>query len=103
MNNLIDTDLFAALDLGDLAPEKKKELLDQMTALVEQRITTRVVSLLTDDEKKEMDALLEQNGDVASFLRSKIPEIESLTTETIANFKQEFLDLNQGLLGAEKK
>jgi len=101
MGNFSNIDLFSALDLDDLPEEKKKELVEKMTELVERRLMVRVLGFLSDKEKEELDALLEKNEGVHEFLKARIPNLEALTLETVENLKEDLVGLKTALL--EKK
>ncbi len=95
ITELLNINLMQELGLDSLPPEKRKELVDQMMETVESRINLEVLSILTDDQKKEMDGVLDSGGDMIAFLKEKIPNFEMLVAETVANFKKEILDLHQ--------
>ena len=44
-----------------------------MTEVVESRINLEVLSALSEEEKKELDKVLDSDGDMVEFLRNKIP------------------------------
>lgn len=92
---LLNINLVKELGLDSLPEEKKNALVSQMADVVENRINLEVLSLLTEDQKKELDKVLDANGNIAVFLKSKIPNFEILVAETIANFKKEVLEMQQ--------
>ena len=98
---LLNINLVKELGLDSLPHEKKGALIDQMLEVVESRINLEVLSILTEDEKKELDKVLDSDGDMIKFLKEKIPNFNLLVAETIANFKKEILDM-QGSLVAVK-
>lgn len=98
---LLNIDLVKELGLDQLPPEKKSALIDQMSEVVESRINLEVLSILTEDEKKELDKVLDSDADMVQFLRSKIPNFDLMVAETIANFKKEVLDMQQGAFVAK--
>ncbi len=93
ITDLLNLDLAKELGLDSLSPEKKKDLIDQMSDILESRINIEVLSILTEDDKREMDKLLASNGDLPNFLRSKIPNFDIMVAETVANFKREILEI----------
>ena|SRR3989344_3611890 len=92
---LLNIDLVKELGLDSLPYEKKTALIDQMMEVVESRINLEVLSILTEEEKKELDKVLDSDGDMIEFLRGKIPNFDIMVAETIANFKKEMLDMQQ--------
>ena len=92
---LLNINLVKELGLDSLPEGKRILLVNQMTDVVENRINLEILSLLTEDQKKELDKVLDSNGDIVAFLKSKIPNFEILVAETIANFKKEVLEMQQ--------
>lgn len=90
---LLNIDLVKELGLGSLPPEKKELLVSQMSEVVEGRINLEVLSILTEEEKIELDEILDSNGDMILFLRSKIPNFDLMVAEIVANFKKEILEM----------
>lgn len=97
---LLNINLEKELGLDSLPEGKKILLMNQMSDVVESRINLEVLSVLTEDQKKELDKVLESNGDLISFLKNKIPNFEMLVVETIANFKKEVLEMQQVVASA---
>jgi len=95
ITQLLNIDLVKELNLDSMPVEQKEALLSQMQDVIESRINLEVLSLLTEDEKKELDQVLDSNGDMVSFLRNKIQNFEFLVAEIIANFKKEVLEMQQ--------
>ena len=97
---LLNINLVKELGLDSLPHEKKGAMIDQMLEVVESRINLEVLSILTEDEKKELDKVLDLDGDMIQFLRNKIPNFDLLVAETIANFKKEVLEMQQPVVAA---
>lgn len=97
---LLNIDLVKELNLESLPVEQKDALINQMSEVVESRINLEVLSILTEEEKKELDKVLDSNDDMVAFLRSKIPNFDLMVAETIANFKKEILDMQQPVVAA---
>lgn len=95
ITELLKINLVEEMELNSLPPEQKDELVNQMIETVESRINLEVLSTLEDEDKKEMDSILESNGDLIEFLRKKIPDFDNLVAEIVTNFKKEVLDLQQ--------
>ena len=98
---LLNVDLIKELGLDSLPEERKAALIDQMTEVLESRISLEVLSILTEEEKKELDQVLDSGGDMIEFLRSKIPNFDLMVAETIANFKKEMLEMQQMVVPAQ--
>lgn len=90
-------DLTEELKLDSLPKEKKEELVDQMTDTVAARLNNAFLSRLTEDQKQELDQILESDGDVAGFLQENIPNAKMIANEVIANFKKEAVELQNDI------
>jgi hypothetical protein len=97
---LLNINLVEALGLDSLPADKKDALVNQMQEVVESRINLEVLSLLTEEQKKELDKVLDSDGDMVAFLRNKIPNFDLMVAETIANFKKEVLEMQQATAAA---
>lgn len=94
----VNIDLIKELGLSDLPEDKQKEFADKFQEVFEMRLNTAVLERLTDEQKKELDTLLESDGDVAAFLKESLPSFELLAAEVLGNLKAEMMDL-QRLVG----
>lgn len=103
MPHILNINLIKELGLDSLPKEQQQKMLEQMMEVVEKRLNARILSLLSDDEKEEFDKILSSGGDVAGFLRGKIANLDAITAEVVANFKQEMIDLNKAAKGALEK
>ncbi|OGI76031.1 hypothetical protein A3C67_01545 [Candidatus Nomurabacteria bacterium RIFCSPHIGHO2_02_FULL_42_19] len=97
VTELLNVNLVKELGLDSMPQEKKAALIDQMSQVVESRINLEVLSILNEGDKKEMDKVLDSDGDLVAFLRNKIPNFDLMVAETIANFKKEILDMQRPL------
>jgi len=95
ITELLNINLIKELGLDSLPPEKRMVLLNQMSEVVENRINIEVLSTLSDEDKKELDKILDSDGDMIGFLKEKIPNFEMMVAETIANFKKEAIEMSQ--------
>jgi hypothetical protein len=99
ITELLNVNLVKELGLDSLPQEKKAALINQMSEVVENRINLEILSLLSEDQKKELDKVLDSDGDMLAFLKSNVPNFEILVAETIANFKKEALEMQQMVAG----
>jgi|TARA_B100001079_G_C16306869_1_gene468183 hypothetical protein len=93
ITELLNLNLVQELGLDSLPREKRDELINKMTEVVESRISIEVLSILSEDQKKELDKILDSDGDMIAFLRNKIPNFDIMVAETIANFKKEIIEM----------
>lgn len=98
---LLNVNLVKELGLDSMPHEQKGALIDQMLQVLESRINLEVLSKLSEEDKKELDKILDSEGDMVAFLRSKIVNFDLMVAETVANFKKEMLDLQQATAAAQ--
>jgi len=101
ITELLNINLVKELGLDTLSQEKRNALIDQMSEVVESRINLEVLSVLNEEQKKELDKVLDSDADMVQFLRDKIPNFDLMVAETIANFKKEILDMQQPVVGVK--
>jgi len=97
ISELLNVDLVKELGLESLPKEKREALTNQMANALESRVSIAVLSRISDEEKKELNSLLDADKDVTAFLKEKVPNFDVLVAETVAGFKQEMLEL-QGIV-----
>ena len=71
------------------------QLIEQMTDAVSNRLNARLLRELPEADKKELDKVLDADGDMEVFFRSKLRNFDDITAEVIAGFKKETLDLHR--------
>lgn len=101
ITELLNINLVEELGLNTLPPEKKDALIKQMLEVVESRINQEIMSALSEDEKKELDGVLDSDKDMIEFLKNKIPNFDMMVAETVANFKKEIIDLQQSAVSSK--
>lgn len=101
ITELLNLDLVKELGLDTIPGEQKDALFAQMQEVVENRINLEVLSVLTEEQKKELDKVLDSDGDLLKFLRDSIPNFDIMAAETVANFKKEMLDMQQPIFAGK--
>ena len=86
---LFDADIIAELGLQDLSDDKKTQLIQTIVSLVQKSSLTKILDLLSEDERKELEALIEEKGadspTVILFMQSRVTNLEEIfKTELIA-------------------
>lgn len=101
INNMIadylNIDLTEELDLDNLPREKKQQLVEKMTDVVTSRINNAFLNRLDEDQKEELNQLIQDDGDVLGFIKANIPNAEMIVSEIIGNFKQEAIELQKDI------
>ncbi|MBI4159642.1 hypothetical protein HY504_00570 [Candidatus Wolfebacteria bacterium] len=90
-------------DLGiDLLPEdKQEEVILRIGKLIFQGVLLRVMDLLGDADKDELEKLMAGDGAtpeaVMKFLQQKIPNLDEVVRDEVTEFKKESVEFMQGL------
>lgn len=95
--HLLDANIISLLGLETLPDEEKARLLDQMVALIEERVMLRAMETLTPELRVEFERLFAEEADVseeerADFVRSYLPQIPEWITEEAVKLKAELLE-----------
>jgi hypothetical protein len=93
----LNIDLTEELDLDNLPREKKQQLVEKMTDVVTSRINNAFLNRLDEEQRQELNQLIEEDGDVLGFIKSNIPNAEMIVSEIIGNFKQEAIELQEDI------
>jgi len=98
LKDLLDKDLLELIGAQDLSQEKKTALYEQMAETVQNRTIARVYDTLSEEEGKELDALIDA-GDpqkVDEYLKSKNMDITALMVQEALIYKTEMTELFKG-------
>lgn len=89
-NTILDTNIMDLLGLGDLPSERKQQLLDKMTAVIQGRVADRVFSSLDEAHQKDLDALIARAAtaeEMDAFLHQAVPNYDQIMQEEITKYK----------------
>jgi len=103
--DLWDKDIFTLLGLENAPEDKKKEILDNMTKTINNRVMARVLDMLDDESLKTFDQLLGTNDDqqINDFLKSKEVDLMEVTAQEALLYKTEILNLGKADDNAAKE
>lgn len=90
--------IFTALGMNNLSEEKKAELLNKMTELVQTRVTNRIVEEMNEDQKKSFDKLVESKAtaeEVNHFLQENFPNFLSMFEQETNRVRSEMLNIGK--------
>lgn len=96
-------DLVSELGIDKLPEEQQKDLLAQISEVLQQRIVLRLVEEMPEEKKEDFGKVLqegEKNPDkIEKFLNENLPNLEELVLDEIGKYKTEakqFIDENTG-------
>ena len=99
MSTQKDFDLLKEFGLEDLPDDKKNALQEKILGLIEARFNRVLLAMLTEDEKVELDKLLE--GDdlekMNQFIQSKVPNFAEIHREIVDDLKTEMVDMKKAI------
>ncbi|MCX6811667.1 MAG: DUF5663 domain-containing protein [Candidatus Berkelbacteria bacterium] len=91
---LVDKNIFELLDLKDAPEDKKKEIMDNMMQTVQNRVLSRILDALSDEDLKEFDKLTAENKteEINKFLDGKGVNLAQISAEEALNYKTEIIN-----------
>ena len=96
MNDILKQNLITALHLDALPAEEREKVLIDVGKVIYGKVLLRVLEELSDKDKDEFDKLLGVNPDddeaIFKFLSGKVPNLDALVNDEVAEFKQSSLD-----------
>ena len=90
----LNLNLLQELGLNDLPAERKQQLAEKMTRVVEGRLTLQIKDALSEEDWQKFLQLSEMNDEVALvYLQQNIANFDLMVQETVAQYKSETLTL----------
>jgi len=86
----IQKNIASALELENLPPEERQEIILRVGVLIYQNVLMRVMEIMTEKDQDEFEKLLDKNAnpeDVFAFLKGKIKDFEKIIDEEAIKFK----------------
>ena len=92
----VNQGLIQALGINNLPEEEQAKFLAEISRVVYQNITIRVINELKNEDKDEFDAFLEKNPynqeAAYNFLKTKLPNLDEIAAEEVEKFQKESMD-----------
>lgn len=99
MSTQNDFDLLKEFGLEDLPDDQKVALQEKILGLVEARFNRVVLGMLSEEDKQELDKLLE--GDdlekMNEFIAEKVPNYAEIHKEIVDDLKKEMIDIKKSV------
>ena len=95
ITDYLNINLIEALELQNLPQDQKEALATKMAQVAESRLLMAVYTRLSDDDAAELDKLMDSDAsdaDLYAFLNKKIPDLNLLASEVLANLKKQLLE-----------
>lgn len=92
IKDYLTKDLFEELNLDNLSLEERIEFIEKFGQVIEEKVLNRIMIELPEDDQKTLDELMKkelENSDlIKDFLDKKMPNLEQIAEEEIANYKK---------------
>jgi hypothetical protein len=96
MEEILNKNIIKELGLDDLPEEEQEKTMLKIGEIIFKGVIVRVLQELSDKEAKEFEELISNKPDdqeaILNFLQKKVPNLDEITNEEVARFKQESLD-----------
>lgn len=101
MDKYLKANLITKLGIDKLPPEKQADLLLKIGETIFQAVIARVIEELSEEDRIAFDRILDEKKDdedaVFTFLQSKLPNLDEIVNEEIAEFKKESLETMEAI------
>lgn len=94
IRELLEKDLFKELGLDGMPTEEKLGLMADITKVVMQGMFLKVMERLAPEDRAELDTMTANGAEpeaVQQFIESKVPNLEDLLKEAVAEYKEMML------------
>lgn len=95
LQKALEANLLKDLGIEDLPLEQKEKILLDVTTIINQNISLRLLEELPEEKAKELETLLTDYADdpdrIQIFFRQEVPNFDELVQEEIAKYKQQLL------------
>jgi len=92
---LDDQSIIDILGIQALPDERKAELVDKTTELVQKRLLVKIFDVLPEGKRDEFEQALdsEDPAKINDFLAENVPNLQDLVKEEVNSIKQQFTEL----------
>lgn len=95
LQKALQANLLKELGIEDLPLEQKEKILLDVTTIINQDISLRLLEELPEEKAKELETLLTDFADdpdrLQIFFRQEVPNFDEIVQEEIAKYKQQLL------------
>ena len=94
-----EQNIIAILGIESLPDERKLELIDKVSGVVEKRLFIRMLNSLSEKKRKELDNLMDAENEesINLFVEQNVPDMQIWMVEEINKIKQELATLTGSL------
>ncbi len=92
---ILDTDLIAALGLAGATDEDHARIVNNVVTLVLKKAMLKILDSLPEEKKKELGDIIEAKGaesdEVTVFLQKNVPNLAEILEETLVGVKRDLI------------
>lgn len=93
---ILESNIIAALHLESLPDEHKIQLLNNIASLVQKRSMMEILNQLSDEQQQVLNGIVEQSGaeseQVAEFLKNNVSNMEEIITRELVAVKRDLIE-----------
>lgn len=101
MDKYLKANLITELGIDTLPEERQADLLLKIGETIFQAVIARVIEELSEEDRTAFDRILDEKKDdedaVFTFLQAKLPHLDEIVNEEIAEFKKESLETMEAI------
>lgn len=92
--NLLQGNIIDLLGLQHLPEDRKQQLLAQMSQVLQDRLTDRLIESMSKDQRDQFERLLNSDptpDQVDAFFKATVPDYVELAMDEVVKFKKELV------------
>ena len=93
---ILESNIIAALHLETLPDEHKIQLLNNIATLVQKRSMAEILNQLNDQQQTDLDVIIQESGpeseQVAEFLKNNVTNMEEIITRELIAVKRDLIE-----------
>lgn len=96
MFNEINKNIVLTLGINTLPVEQQKEAMERLGSLIYQEVMLRVVDILSDEDKDQLEKIIGKNADpeeMFGFLSTKVPNLDQIVKEESEKLRAEAAEI----------
>jgi hypothetical protein len=95
-------DIIKEMELDKLPDEQKEEIIAALSQALQTRITNRIMQILTDAEKNELEVLVTAGDEqkTGEFITSHVPGLDAIGYDELQKLRLEVKSMNEDVMAA---
>lgn len=93
---ILESNLLEELGLANMSDEDTQRIVNNIVTLIQKTAMLSIIDVLSDEEKKELAALVEEKGygskEVTDFLSEHVPNLGDMLQAALVKVKRDLLE-----------